>query len=235
MKNNIIERYKLAKDYYADYGVDTENVLNTLKDIPISIHCWQGDDCGGFERPGSVLSGGGILSTGNKPGKARSLDELKADIEKTFSMIPGKKRLALHAMYGDFGTEFVDRNKIEKKHFDSWINWANKNNTGLDFHPTLFSHPLADDGFTLSSKNEGTRKFWIEHVKRSREISNYIGEKIGDPCLMNLWIPDGSKDLTVSRFKHRKLLIDSLDQIFSIKYNPQATILDLEKQLKNLK
>ena len=231
MKKNIIKNYELAREYFSKYRIETDKVLDELKDIPLSVHCWQGDDCGGFEKKDSVLSGGGILSTGNHPGKARNIKELRDDIEKAFSMIPGKKRLNLHAMYGDFKSEYFDRDKIENKHFDSWIDWAQAINVGLDFNPTLFSHPKANDGFTLSSKNKNIRKFWVEHVKKSREISNYIGEKIGNPCIMNLWIPDGSKDLPVSRFEHRKFLIDSLDEIFSVKYEAKNVIDSLEGKL----
>ncbi len=225
MNDGIEEKFESAKKYYADYGVDVDKALEKLKEIPISVHCWQGDDCGGFEKPDAELSGGGILATGNKPGKARNLSELKADIKKAFSLIPGKKRLGIHAMYGDFGSKFVDRDKIESNHFDSWIEWAKKEKVNLDFHPTLFSHELANDGFTLSAKDKNIRNFWIEHVKRSREISNYIGKELGASCVMNLWIPDGSKDLTASRLEHRQILAGALDEIFSVKY-PEKNIID---------
>jgi len=225
MKKNIEKNFSFAKEYYLEYGINAEDVINKLKNIPVSIHCWQGDDCGGFERADSILSGGGILSTGNYPGKARSLKELRSDLEKAFSLIPGKKRLGIHAMYGDFASDNIDRNKIEKEHFNKWIDWAQNLNIGLDFHPTLFSHDLSKDGFTLSSRNKEIRKFWIEHVKRSREISNYIGESLKSPCVMNLWIPDGTKDSTVNRLYFRETLITSLDDIFSIKF-PEKNLID---------
>ncbi len=231
MIKDIEAKFKSAKEYYADYGVDVEEVLGKLKKIPISVHCWQGDDCGGFERPGAKLAGGGILSTGDKPGKARNLEELRCDIEKTFSLIPGKKRLGIHAMYGDFSDGFVDRDKIETKHYAGWLDWAKAKGAALDFHPTLFSHELASDGFTLSSKDKSKRKFWIEHVKRSREIANYIGKEQENPCVMNLWIPDGSKDLTASRLEHRKVLAESLDEIFSVQYSENNLIDTVESKL----
>ncbi|MHB8277897.1 MAG: L-rhamnose isomerase [Candidatus Humimicrobiaceae bacterium] len=217
--------YEDAKERYASFGVDTDKTLKILKNTSLSIHCWQGDDCGGFDKKDPSLSGGGILSTGNYPGKARSLIELRNDIEKAFSLIPGKKRLGIHAMYGDFPSKNIDRNQIEKEHFISWIEWAKDLNISLDFHPTLFSHPLANDGFTLSSRNKEVRKFWIEHVNKSREISNYIGESLKSPCVMNLWIPDGIKDNTVSRLYHRQILAESLDEIFSIKF-PEENLID---------
>jgi len=167
MNNIKLKSYNLARDYYAKYKIDTDYVLNKLKDIPISIHCWQGDDVGGFESRGAILSeGSGILSTGNYPGKAKNINELRSDIEKAFSLIPGRKRLNLHAIYGDFNGKVVNRNEILSEHFSSWIEWAKKIGIGLDFNPTLFSHPMADSGFTLSSSNEKIRKFWVEHVKR---------------------------------------------------------------------
>jgi L-rhamnose isomerase len=225
------EAYKIAREQYAKYGINTDDVIDKLKDIPISIHCWQGDDCGGFEKEESSLSGGGILSTGNYPGKARNLTELRNDIEKAFSLIPGRKRLGIHAMYGDFPSKNIDRNQIGKEHFISWIEWAKDLNIGLDFHPTLFSHPLANAGFTLSSANKEVRKFWIEHVNKSREISNYIGKSLKSPCVMNLWIPDGAKDNTVNRLYHRQILAESLDEIFSIKFPEENLVDSVESKL----
>jgi L-rhamnose isomerase len=225
------EAYKIAREQYAKYGINTDGVINKLKNISVSIHCWQGDDCGGFEKEESSLSGGGILSTGNYPGKARSLTELRNDIEKAFSLIPGRKRLGIHAMYGDFPSKNIDRNQIGKEHFISWIEWAKDLNIGLDFHPTLFSHPLANAGFTLSSANKEVRKFWIEHVNKSREISNYIGKSLKSPCVMNLWIPDGAKDNTVSRLYHRQILAESLDEIFSIKFPEENLVDSVESKL----
>jgi len=226
MNTKIKEAYELARKQYTKYGMDTDYVLSKLKDIPISIHCWQGDDVGGFESHGAILSGGsGILSTGNYPGKAKNINELRSDIEKTFSLVPGRKRLNLHAIYGDFKGKAVNRNEILPEHFSSWIDWAKKLNVGIDFNSTLFSHPLAISGYTLSSKDEKVRRFWIEHVKKCREISNYIGRELKIPCIMNIWIPDGSKDLTVSRLEHREILRKSLDEIFTVDY-PEDNMLD---------
>jgi len=231
MESKTKKTYQLAKEQYAKYKIDTDEALNKLKNIPISVHCWQGDDCGGFEKPDTVLSDGGILSTGNKPGRARNNLELRNDIEKAFSLIPGKKRVNLHAMYGDFKGKRVNRNEILPEHFEDWVKWAKKNNIGLDFNPTLFSHPYAESGYTLSSKDEKVRNFWIDHVKRCRKISNYIGQELNSPCIINLWIPDGSKDLTVSRLEHREILKKSLDEIFTEKY-PEENMKDaLESKL----
>ena len=227
----IEDAYKIAKAQYEEYGVDVENVLETLKSIPISIHCWQGDDVGGFEKPNSKLTGGGIQATGNYPGKARNINELKQDLEKVLSLIPGNHRVNLHAIYGDFNNKIVERNEIEPSHFQTWINWAKENDIKLDFNPTLFSHPKADDGFTLSSKNEEVRNFWIEHVLRTREISAEIGKQLNDTCIHNIWIPDGMKDITIDRFGYRKLLIDSLDKIFSKKYSERYMLDSLEGKL----
>jgi len=214
----IEQAYKLARDQYAEIGVDTENVLEKMDKVNISLHCWQADDVGGFETPGAELGGGGIQVTGNYPGKARNIPELKQDIEKVMALLPGRQRLNLHAIYGDFGHERVDRNEIEKKHFQSWIDWAGELGIGMDFNCTCFSHPRADDGFTLSSKNEENRKFWIEHVKRCREIGAEMGRQLKSPCIHNLWIPDGSKDIPVDRYTLRKILRDSLDEIYSVEY-----------------
>ena len=225
MNTKIKEACELARKQYAKYGIDTDDVLNKLKDIPVSINCWQGDDVGGFEGTRDILSGGGILSTGNYPGKAKNVNELRSDIEKTFSLVPGRKRLNLHAIYGDFKGKVVNRNEILPEHFSSWIDWAKKLSVGIDFNPTLFSHPLAISGYTLSSKDEKVRRFWIEHVKKCRKISNYIGRELKIPCIMNIWIPDGSKDLTVSRLEHREILRKSLDEIFTVDY-PEDNMLD---------
>ncbi len=222
MNKELIEKaYDLAKVQYSEYGVNTDEAINVLKNVQISLHCWQTDDVGGFEKSDSSLSGGGIQVTGNYPGKAKSIVQMKQDIEKVLTLLPGKKRLNLHAMYGDFGGVFVDRDKIEPKHFQSWIDWAKKMGIGLDFNCTCFSHPKAADGFTLSSKNEDNRKFWIEHVKKCRQIGAEMGKQLGIPVVHNLWIPDGSKDNPVDRYSHRALLKDSLDQIFKIKYSKE--------------
>ena len=210
------DNYKEAVKAYADLGVDVEKALDKLKDVSLSVHCWQGDDVGGFETAGAELDGGGIQVTGNYPGKARTLEELRSDLEKAYSLIPGTHRLNLHASYADFKDGWVDRDKIEPKHFDSWIEWARKIDVKLDFNATLFSHPKADDGFTLSHRDKDIRDFWITHVKQARKVAAYIGEKQGSPCIHNIWIPDGSKDIPVDRYGYRKRLQESLDSIFEL-------------------
>jgi len=220
MKDNkqIEEAYKYAKEQYSALGVDTEAALKKLSEIKISLHCWQTDDVGGFETPDAELGGGGIQVTGNYPGKARNIEQLKADIEKVLTLVPGKHRLNLHAIYGDFKGEKVDRDQIEVKHFQSWIDWAKKNGLGLDFNPTCFSHPYAEEGYTLSSKDEKIRKFWVEHVKRTRKIAAEMGRQLGSAAVNNIWVPDGSKDIPVDRDGYRELLKKSLDEIFEEKY-----------------
>ena len=188
MKENQIEdSFKIAEKRYAKLGVNLDDVLATMKAISLSIHCWQGDDVGGFERPNSELSGGGIIATGNYLGKARNAEELKQDLEKVYSLIPGAQRLNLHAIYGDFKGEFVERDSICSEHFNTWIDWAKKQDIGIDFNSTFFSHPKASSGFTLASKDKGIRNFWIEHGKRCREISNYIGNELNNRCIHNIW------------------------------------------------
>ncbi len=219
MKKELIKKaYQLAKDQYAELGVDTDKVLDEMNKIVISLHCWQTDDVGGFEREGAELGGGGIQATGNFPGKARTIEEMRADLDKVMSLLPGKQRLNLHAIYGEFEGKKVDRDQIEVRYYQGWINWAKKRKIGLDFNCTCFSHPLADDGFTLSSRNPKIRKFWIEHTKRCRAISAEMGKQLGTPAVHNIWIPDGSKDTPVDRYTLRKLLKKSLDEIFSVKY-----------------
>jgi len=219
MKKEVIEKaYKAAKEQYAELGVDTDQVIAVMDKITISLHCWQTDDVGGFEKPDSVLGGGGIQATGNFPGKAKTIEQMRADLDKAMSLMPGKQRLNLHAIYGEFGGKLVDRDKIEVKHFQGWINWAKKRGMGLDFNCTCFSHPKADDGYTLSSKNEKIRKFWVEHTKRCRAIGAEMGKQLGTPTVHNIWIPDGSKDTPVDRNTLRKQLKKSLDEIFAVKY-----------------
>jgi L-rhamnose isomerase len=219
MKKEIIEKtYQLAKEQYAELGVDTDNVISEMDKIVISLHCWQTDDVGGFEKPGSVLGGGGIQATGNFPGKAKTIEQMRSDLDKVMSLLPGKLRLNLHAIYGEFGGKMIDRDQIEPKHFQGWIDWAKKRGIGLDFNCTCFSHPLADEGFTLSSKNEKIRKFWVEHTKRCRAIAAEMGKQLGTPSVHNIWIPDGMKDIPVDRNTLRKLLKKSLDEIFAVKY-----------------
>lgn len=218
MKNEkILRAYEDAREEYAKLGVDTDAALEKLDKINISLHCWQTDDVAGFENPDAAL-GGGLQTTGNYPGKARTIDQLKSDIEKVMSLLPGKQRLSLHAIYGDFKGKKVDRDQIDVEHFQGWIDWALKLGIGLDFNPTCFSHPLAEDGFTISSKNEKTRKFWVEHNKRCRKIGAEMGKQLGTPCVNNIWVPDGSKDIPVDRYTYRELLMKSLDEIFSIEY-----------------
>jgi L-rhamnose isomerase len=210
--------YQYAKEQYAEMGINTDEVIAQMAKVNISLHCWQADDVSGFETPDAELGGGGIQVTGNYPGKAKTIEQLKADIEKVISLLPGTQRLNLHAIYGDFKGKKVDRDQIEPAHFQSWIDWAKKLGIGLDFNATCFSHPLSNDGFTLSSKDETTRKFWIEHVKRCRMIGAEMGKQLGTPCIHNLWIPDGSKDFPIDRYTYRKLLKESLDEIFSVEY-----------------
>jgi L-rhamnose isomerase len=219
MKKELIKKsYDLAKEQYAALGVDTDLVIKDMDKVNISLHCWQTDDVGGFERAGAELGGGGIQVTGNFPGKAKTIEQMRADLDKVMSLLPGKQRLNLHAIYGEFGGKLVERDKIEVRHFQGWINWAKKRGIGLDFNCTCFSHPLADDGFTLSSKNEKIRKFWVEHTKRCRAIAAEMGKQLGTPCVHNIWIPDGSKDVPVDRNSLRKQLKKSLDEIFTAKY-----------------
>jgi len=215
-KATVQTAYELAKERYAAVGINTDEALEKIQKISLSLHCWQADDVTGFENPDGVLSGG-IQATGNYPGKSRNIDELRADIIKAASLIPGQHRLNLHAIYGDFGGVFVDRDKLEPKHFQSWMVWAKENGFKLDFNSTSFSHPKSGE-LTLSNPNKDIRDFWIEHTKRCRAIAEAMGKFQGSPCVMNLWIHDGSKDQTVNRLKYRELLKDSLDQIFEIKY-----------------
>ncbi len=219
MKKDLInKKYQLAKEQYAEIGVDTDKALEALDKIQISLHCWQTDDVGGFEKAGAELGGGGIQVTGNFPGKAQNIGQMRDDLDKVMSLLPGKQRLNLHAIYGEFGGKLTDRDKIEPEHFQGWIDWAKKRGIGLDFNCTCFSHPLADDGFTLSSKNPKIRKFWVEHTKRCRAISAEMGKQLGTPSVHNIWIPDGSKDTPVDRYTLRKLLKKSLDEIFTVEY-----------------
>lgn len=219
MNRELIKKsYLLAKEQYAELGVDTDDVLRKMDDVVISLHCWQTDDVGGFEKEGAELGGGGIQATGNFPGKARTIKEMRDDLDKVMSLLPGKQRLNLHAIYGEFEGKTVDRDQIEVQHYMGWIEWAKKRGIGLDFNCTCFSHPLADDGFTLSSKNPKIRKFWVEHTKRCRAIAAEMGKQLGTPSVHNIWIPDGSKDTPVDRMGLRKLLKKSLDEIFSVKY-----------------
>ncbi len=223
--DHIEQAYTLARERYAEYGVDTEAAFATLAAVPLSIHCWQGDDVGGFERPAAALTGGGIQVTGNYPGKARTPAELRADMEKAFSLIPGTHRVNLHASYGEFGGKTVDRDQVEPAHFQGWVSWAKEHGLGLDFNSTFFSHPKADDGWTLSHRDPAIRAFWVEHAKRCRAISAFMGKAAGRPCIHNLWIPDGCKDAPADRWTPRRRLRESLDEIYSVSY-PSAEIKD---------
>lgn len=215
--DRIKKSYELAKQRYADLGVDTDAALEMMKQVNISLHCWQTDDVAGCELKQGELSGG-IQATGNYPGKATTIAQMQADLEKVLKLLPGKQRLNLHAIYGDFKGKVVDRDEIEVEHFQPWIDWCKAQGIGMDFNATCFSHERAADGFTLSSKNEENRKFWVEHVKRCRAISAEIGKQLGTPCVHNTWIPDGTKDTPVDRNGHRALLKQSLDEAMAVKY-----------------
>lgn len=223
--------YSLAKEQYAALGVDTEAALATLTRTPISLHCWQGDDVGGFEKPNATLSGGGIQATGNYPGKARTIDELRADIDQALRLIPGKHRLNLHACYADLGGRKVERNAYTVREFQTWIDWAKTRGLGIDFNPTYFAHPLADSGFTLSSPDDGIRKYWIEHGIACRKIGAEIGRQLGSTCVTNVWIPDGYKDLPVDRVAPRRRLEKSLDAIFAEAIDPKLNLDAVESKL----
>lgn len=227
----VQQAYQLARKQYAALGVDTERALDRLRKFEISLHCWQTDDVGGFETPDATLGGGGIAVTGNYPGKAQTVDEVRQDLEKVMSLLPAKQRLNLHASYGEFGGEFVDRDQIEPSHFQGWINWAAKQEIALDFNCTCFSHPNAEGGFTLSSKDETIRNFWVEHTRRCRTIGAEMGRQLGKTCIHNIWIPDGSKDVPVDRFTHRALLKQSLDEIFAVEYSTGYLKDSLESKL----
>jgi L-rhamnose isomerase len=217
MKTELVQKaYEIAKERYQSLGVNVEEVLEKLQQISISIHCWQSDDVNGFENLGN-LGGGGIQATGNYPGKARNIQELRQDIEKVLTLIGGNHRLNLHAIYGDFGDKIIDRNEIEPSHFKSWMDWSKEKGLKLDFNSTSFGHPKSGD-LTLANPDADIRNFWIEHTKRCRAISEEMGKFQNDPCIMNLWIHDGSKDLTVNRYKYRQILEKSLDDIFATDY-----------------
>jgi L-rhamnose isomerase len=212
---SITAAYELARERYAALGVDTGSALEKLAQVAISLHCWQGDDVGGFESPDMAL-GGGIAATGNYPGKARTAAELRSDLDLAYRLIPGSHRLNLHAIYAETGGRKVERNDLQPEHFSAWAAWAKTNRHGLDFNPTCFSHPLADSGFTLSSYDDGVRRFWIEHCIACRKIGEFFGRELGTPCVTNIWIPDGYKDTPVDRRTPRRLLQESLDKILAV-------------------
>ncbi len=223
--------YSLARESYAAIGVDTEAALATLARTPVSLHCWQGDDVGGFEKPNAVLSGGGIQATGNYPGKARTIEELRADIEKVLSLVPGQHRLNLHACYADLRGRKVERNAYAVEHFQSWIDWAKAHGLGMDFNPTCFAHPRADSGFTLSHPDAAIRKFWVEHCIACRRIGAAIGRQLGTACVTNVWIPDGYKDTPADRKGPRERLEKALDEVFAEKLNPKHNLDAVESKL----
>ncbi|MGO8838285.1 MAG: L-rhamnose isomerase [Limisphaerales bacterium] len=229
-KLTIQKTCQLARERYAALGVNVDRALKTLSQIPISLHCWQGDDVGGFENSGGTL-GGGLVATGHHPGRARTPDELRADLEKAYSLIPGKHRLNLHAFYGEFGGRKVDRCDIAPEHFSNWISWAKQNGLGLDFNPTCFSHPKAADGFTLSHADKNIREFWIAHCIRSREIGAAMGRALGKTCVTNVWIPDGMKDTPADRNAPRARLAESLDAVFKNPISPRLNLDAVEPKL----
>ena len=211
-ENKILKAYEAARERYAELGIDTDKAVAQLEQVPISLHCWQADDVVGFER--NVALSGGIQTTGNYPGRARNVDEVRQDIIEVKSLLAGNHRLNLHETYGEFGDKFVDRDEVEVKHFQGWIDWAKEQNMKLDFNSTSFSHPKSGN-LTLSNPDDDIRNFWIEHTKRCRRIANAMGEAQGDPCIMNIWVHDGSKDLTVNRLRYRQILKESLDEILA--------------------
>ncbi len=222
--------YSFAQETYAALGVDAEAALRRLASVPISLHCWQGDDVGGFEQTGD-LSGSGLAATGNYPGKARTIDELRRDLEQAYRLIPGKHRLNLHASYGDFGGRAVERNAIGVGEFQSWIDWAKAQGLGLDFNPTYFAHPKAASGLTLSHPDAGIRRYWIEHGIACRKIGAEMGRQLGTPTVTNFWIPDGAKDSPVDRKTPRELLATSLDAIFAERLDPRHNLDAVESKL----
>lgn len=229
-EKRIAQGYQYARDAYAALGVDVDVAMQRLADIPVSLHCWQGDDVGGFENL-SAASGGGIQATGNYPGKATTPEQLRQDVVKALSLIPGRHRLNLHAMYAETGGKKVERDALEPRHFQNWIDWAREQGLGIDFNPTCFGHPKADDGFTLSHYDAGIRKFWIDHCIASRKIGAAIGKALGSPCVTNVWIPDGFKDIPVDRNRSRDILKEALDDVFDEDINPAHNLDAVESKL----
>jgi L-rhamnose isomerase len=226
----VEQRYDLAREQYAELGVDTDRALKRLKSVAVSVHCWQGDDVGGFESSGAL--GGGLAVTGNYPGKARTPDELRSDLEKAFSLIPGKHRLNLHALYGEHPKgKIIDRDRLGPEQFSDWVDWAKSIGIGMDFNPTFFSHPKAADGFTLAHRDKAIRKFWVRHGIACRKIGAFIGKQLGKPCVTNVWIPDGMKDSPVDRKTPRLLLEESLDAMFAERIDPKHNLDSVEGKL----
>ncbi len=229
----IQDAYAAARERYAMLGVDTDQTLARLSQISLSLHCWQGDDVGGFESPGGEL-GGGIAATGNYPGKARTAVELRSDLDLVYRLLPGRHRLNLHAIYAETNGQKVERNELQPEHFAGWVEWAKANHHGIDFNPTCFSHPLAESGFTLASYDPGIRQFWVEHCIASRNIGAHFGRELGTPCVTNIWIPDGFKDTPVDRTTPRLLLRESLDQILAAPVDHQYNLDAVESKLFGL-
>lgn len=227
---SVESAYRLARERYAGVGVDTDAALAALRKIPVSIHCWQGDDVGGFETAGGTL-GDGLAVTGNYPGKARTPAELRGDFEKVLSLVPGRHRFNLHASYAEFDGRRVDRDALTPAQFAGWIDWARTHRIGLDFNQTYFGHPKVDRGWTLTHPDPGIRRFWVEHGIRCREIGAAFGQALGTPCLTNLWIPDGMKDLPADRRSPRERLVESLDAIFATRMDPSHTVDSVEPKL----
>lgn len=219
----IEESYAIARQRYAELGIDTDKALETLQKVQLSLHCWQTDDVSGFENSGDLS--GGIQATGNYPGKARNIDEVRADLLKVCSMLGGSHRINLHEIYGEFGSEKIDRDEVSIKHFQGWIDWAKANGLKLDFNSTSFSHPKSGD-LTLSNPDKAIRDFWIEHTKRCRAIADEMGRQLDDQCIMNLWIHDGQKEMTVNRMLYRSILKDSLDEIYKTEYKHMKDCLE---------
>jgi len=228
-ETHVQQAYNLAKERYAALGVDTGQALTRLQNVSISLHCWQGDDVGGFEDPGGDLTGG-IAATGNYPGKARTADELRSDLELVYSLLPGSHRLNLHAIYLEAEGK-VERNEIEPRHFSAWKDWAKANGHGVDFNPTCFSHPKSADGFTLAHRDEGVRQYWIEHCIASRKVGEYFGRALGTPAVTNIWVPDGYKDSPADRRTPRELLCNSLDAVLAEKIDPRYNLDAVEPKL----
>ena len=226
---HVEKRYLLAKETYANFGVDTDRALHIMREIPISLHCWQGDDNQGFDNNSALT--GGILVTGNYPGRARTGDELRQDIEKAFSLIPGTHKLNLHASYAEFDSKKVDRDCITIEHFGKWLSWAKENEVGLDFNPTMFSHPMFKDNMSLTHPDRQVRKFWIEHCKRTREIGAEFGNQLGKTCVNNIWAADGMKDTPADRTGYRERLRDSLDEILEQRFDRRCLVDAVESKL----
>jgi len=230
-RSSVENAYARSRDAYAGFGVDTDRAVARLETVPLSLHCWQGDDVHGFETGAAGLEGSGLQVTGSYPGRARNVEELRSDLHQAFALIPGRHRLNLHAMYGEFGGRPVDRNEIEPGHFRGWVEWAREEGLKLDFNATCFAHPNAAGGFTLGSPDPGLRGFWVEHVRRCRKISAAIGRELQGACLHNLWIPDGSKEVPADRWGYRALLKRSLDEIYATDYSPLQMKDSIESKL----